>query len=281
MSLKARIRNYAKQNKLTAQVVQQNYMFERFLARLSVSGYRDRFVIKGGILIASIVGLDTRSTMDLDATLRDLPLTEENVLKAVKEIGAVDLHDGVFFEEKSISPIRKDDVYGGFCVRIDAVYDTIITPLSIDISTGDIITPGAELYELTGIFDEEPRILLWGYNIETILAEKAESVLNRGIYNTRIRDYYDLYILTTTRRFDRQVFEEALAATAKHRGSGDNIRDRRSILDSIAASSDLRKMWEKYRQRFAYAKDIEFDEILKALDDLFLESSRKKPECKL
>ncbi|MCR5300286.1 MAG: nucleotidyl transferase AbiEii/AbiGii toxin family protein [Erysipelotrichaceae bacterium] len=278
MSLKARIRNYAKQNKLTAQVVQQNYMFERFLARLSVSGYRDRFVIKGGILIASIVGLDTRSTMDLDATLRDLPLTEENVLKAVKEIGAVDLHDGVFFEEKSISPIRKDDVYGGFCVRIDAVYDTIITPLSIDISTGDIITPGAELYELTGIFDEEPRILLWGYNIETILAEKAESVLNRGIYNTRIRDYYDLYILTTTRRFDRQVFEEALAATAKHRGSGDNIRDRRSILDSIAASSDLRKMWEKYRQRFAYAKDIEFDEILKALDDLFLESSRKKPE---
>ena len=278
MSLKARIRNYAKQNSLTAQVVQQNYMFERFLARLSVSDYRDRFVIKGGILIASIVGLDTRSTMDLDATLQDLPLTEENVLKAVEEIVAIDLHDGVFFEEKSIAPIRKDDVYGGFCVRIDAVYDTIITPLSIDISTGDIIIPGAELYDFTGIFDEDLRIRLWGYNIETILAEKAESVLNRGIYNTRMRDYYDLYVLTMTRKFDRPVFEEALAATAKHRGSSENIRDRASILDSIAASSDLRKMWEKYRQRFAYAKDIEFDEILKALDDLFLESSRKKPE---
>ncbi|MBR3150644.1 MAG: nucleotidyl transferase AbiEii/AbiGii toxin family protein, partial [Erysipelotrichaceae bacterium] len=126
--------------------------------------------------------------------------------------------------------------------------------------------------------DEDLRIRLWGYNIETILAEKAESVLNRGIYNTRIRDYYDIYVLTMTRKFDRPVFEEALAATAKHRGSSENIRDRASILDSIAASSDLRKMWEKYRQRFAYAKDIEFDEILKALDDLFLESSRKKPE---
>ena len=268
MSLKARIRNYAKQNSLTAQVVQQNYMFERFLARLSVSDYRDRFVIKGGILIASIVGLDTRSTMDLDATLRDLPLTEESVLTAVKEIGDIDLHDGVSFEERSIAPIRKDDVYGGFCVRIDAVYDTIITPLSIDISTGDIITPGAELYDFSGIFDEDLRIRLWGYNIETILAEKAESVLNRGIYNTRIRDYYDLYVLTT-RKFDKAVFEEALAATAKHRGSGENIQDRASILNSIATSADLRKMWEKYRRRFAYAKDIGFDEILKALRNLF------------
>lgn len=206
MSLKAKIRNYAKKNNIAAQVVLQNYMFERFLARLSDSEYKDKFVIKGGMLIAAIVGLDTRSTMDLDATLRGLPLTEEQIRGAVESIGNISLEDEVSFHIVSIEPIRKDDRYGGLRVRVDAIYDTISTPLSIDVSTGDIITPGAVRYEFSGIFDEKQRIKLWGYNMETVLAEKAETILSRGVFNTRPRDFYDIYILATSQEYSREVF---------------------------------------------------------------------------
>ena len=270
MSLKAKIRNYAKDNRIAAQVVLQNYMFERFLARLSQSEYRDKFVIKGGMLIAAIVGLDTRSTMDLDTTLKGLPLTKEKILDAVNTISKIDLGDDVSFETISIDPIRKDDIYGGYCVRINAIYDTIVTPLSIDVSTGDVITPGAVLYEFGGIFDESVQICLWGYNIETVMAEKTETILSRGVFNTRPRDYYDAYILSTTQVYDRQLFEEALSATAKHRGSVESITDRAGIIDRISESSDLQNMWKKYQQRFAYADGIEYADIMKALRELML-----------
>lgn len=151
MSLKGRIKNYAKNNNIAAQVVLQKYMFERFLERLSMSEYSEKFVVKGGMLIAAIVGLDTRSTMDLDTTLRNLPLTEEQISLSLSSICKVDLNDDVSFVIKSIVPIRKDDIYGGYCVRMDAIYDTIVTPLSIDVSTGDIITPEAVQYEFGGV----------------------------------------------------------------------------------------------------------------------------------
>ena len=270
MSLKAKIRNYAKDNRIAAQVVLQNYMFERFLARLSRSEYRDKFVIKGGMLIAAIVGLDTRSTMDLDTTLNGLPLTEEKILDAVNTISKIDLGDDMYFEMISIDPIRKDDIYGGYCVRINAIYDTIVTPLSIDVSTGDVITPGAVLYEFGGIFDESVQISLWGYNIETVMAEKVETILSRSIFNTRPRDYYDAYILSTTQEYDRQLFEEALSATSKHRGSVESIADRARIIERISESNDLQNMWKKYQQRFIYAGGIEYADILKALRELLL-----------
>lgn len=219
MSLKARINHYAKKNNITAQVVLQNFMFERFLERLSKSEYQDKFVIKCGMLVAAIVGLDTRSTMDLDATLRNLPLMEDQITQAIQNVCDNDLHDDVKFTVVSVLPIRKDDRYGGFCVRMDALYDTITTPLSIDISTGDIMTPSAVPYEFSGIFDESIRIHLWGYNIETVMAEKVETILSRGVFSTRPRDYYDIYILGTTQKYDKVLFLEALSATAEHRGS--------------------------------------------------------------
>lgn len=270
MSLKAKIRNYAKNNRLAAQVVLQNYMFERFLARLSRSEYRDKFVIKGGMLIAAIVGLATRSTMDLDTTLKGLPLTKEKILDAVNTIIKIDLGDDVSFETKNIEPIRKDDIYGGYCVRINANYDTIDTPLSIDVSTGDVITPGAVLYEFGGIFDESVQFSLWGYNIETVMAEKAETILSRGVFNSRPRDYYDSYILSMTQAYDRQLFEDALSATAEHRGSTESIADRSEIIERISESKDLQNMWEKYQQRFNYASGIEYADIMKALRELLL-----------
>lgn len=269
MSLKGKIKNYAKSKSIAAQVVLQNYMFERFLARLSMSDYREKFVVKGGMLIAAIVGLDTRSTMDLDTTLRNLPLTEEKVMEAVENICKITLGDDVIFEVKSIAPIRKDDRYGGFCIRLDAIYDTIVTPLSIDVSTGDVITPEAVEYEFSGIFDEEIRIKMWGYNIESVMAEKVETILSRGIFNTRPRDFYDVYILGTTQRYDKKIFLKALEATAIHRGSREQIIDKTGIIEKLSASEELIQMWEKYRKKFSYASEIQYADVMDVLIKMF------------
>lgn len=269
MSLKGKIKNYAKSKSIAAQVVLQNYMFERFLARLSMSDYREKFVVKGGMLIAAIVGLDTRSTMDLDTTLRNLPLTEEKVMEAVENICKITLGDDVIFEVKSIAPIRKDDRYGGFCVRLDAIYDTIVTPLSIDVFTGDVITPEAVEYEFSGIFDEEIRIKMWGYNIESVMAEKVETILSRGIFNTRPRDFYDVYILGTTQRYDKKIFLKALEATAIHRGSREQIIDKTGIIEKLSASEELIQMWEKYRKKFSYASEIQYADVMDVLIKMF------------
>lgn len=268
MSLKGRINNYAKKNKIAAQVVLQNYMFERFLLRLSKSEYQRKFVVKGGMLIAAIVGLDTRSTMDLDTTLRNLPLTEEKIRTAIQSICEIDMQDEVDFRILSIAPIRKDEQYGGFRVRLDAVYDTITTPLSIDVTTGDVITPSAVPYEFGGIFDETVRINIWGYNVETVLAEKAETILSRGIFNTRPRDYYDIYILGTTQKIDKALFRAALAATADHRGSTSQISNSGNIIARLLESDDLRQLWSKYQKKFPYAQGITFESILEVLSNL-------------
>ena len=268
MSLKGRIKNYAKSNNIAAQVVLQNYMFECFLVRLAKSEYSEKFVVKGGMLIAAIVGLDTRSTMDLDTTLRNLPLTEEKIAEAIDTICKIDMQDDVIFIVKSIEQIRKDDIYGGYCVRLDAKYDTIITPLSIDISTGDVITPDAVKYEFSGIFDEDVRISLWGYNIETVIAEKVETILRRGVFTTRPRDYYDVYILGTTQKYDKEIFKDALEATAKHRGSTELISDVEGILKQISESNEVKDMWTKYQKKFAYASEISYEDVLAVLGKL-------------
>ena len=214
------------------------------------------------------MGLDTRSTMDLDTTLLNYPLTEKTVEETINEICRIDMKDDVSFQLVSIKPIRRDDHYGGFCVRIDAVYAMIVTPLSIDISTGDVITPSAIEYEFSGIFDEKVRIRLWGYNIETVLAEKMETILSRGIFNTRPRDFYDIYILVKTQKYSKRIFAEALKASAGHRGSLDHISDVSEILQEISASGELRKSWEKYQKRYLYAREIDYDDIMDVLEEM-------------
>lgn len=265
MSLKARINQYSKSRKVAAQVVLQNYMFERFLERLSLSEYQYKFVVKGGMLISGIVGLDTRSTMDLDTTVREMLLTEETIRAAINEICLIDLHDDVRFNILSISTIRKDDPYGGYCIRLDAIFDTIITPLSIDISTGDVITPEAISYEFSCIFDESISIKLWGYNIETVMAEKLETILSRGTLSTRPRDYYDIFIITKTQNYDEDILDKALIATADHRGTTTQISDTTMILKRIEESGALKEQWTKYQKKFEYAKDISYEEIIEVL----------------
>ena len=268
MSLKAKIRNIAKQKNIPAQVILQNYMFERLLVRLAESEYKDKFVLKGGMLVAAIVGLDTRATMDLDTTLKSLPLTPEAITGALQAVCSIESDDDVTFEVGTVTPIRDDDIYGGYRVMLNAKYDTIVTPLSIDVSTGDAITPNPVEYTFSEIFDDEKSYRLWAYNIETVMAEKVETVLRRGVFNTRPRDFYDAYILATTQKFDKALFTEALKATAAHRGTTEQIADIPTIMKNIEESLELRTMWDKYRKQFAYAEKIQYDDILCVLNEL-------------
>lgn len=268
MSLKAKIRNIAKQKNIPAQVILQNYMFERLLVRLSASAYKEKFVLKGGMLVAAIVGLDNRATMDLDTTLKNLPLTPEAIRSALESITAISLDDGISFEIGAISPIREDDIYGGYRVALNARFDTLLTPMTIDVSTGDAITPHAVQYNFAEIFDDEKSYELWAYNIETVMAEKVETILRRSVFNTRPRDFYDAYILATTQKYDKQIFAEALNATATHRGTTEQIADVPEILHNIETSPELKTMWDKYRKQFAYAENIEYEQIMEILRTL-------------
>ncbi len=268
MSLKAKIRNIAKQKNIPAQVILQNYMFERLLVRLSSSEYKEKFVLKGGMLVAAIVGLDNRATMDMDTTLKNLPLTPEAIRSALEIICDIEFDDGVVFEVGTISPIREDDIYGGYRVAVIAKFDTLVTPLSIDVSTGDVITPYAVQYNFSEIFDDEKSYELWAYNIETVMAEKVETILRRGVFNTRPRDFYDAYILATTQKFDKAVFADALKATAEHRGTAKQIADVPGILHNIEESAELKTMWDKYRKQFAYAQDITYEQIIDVVSDI-------------
>jgi predicted nucleotidyltransferase component of viral defense system len=268
MSFKAQIRNLAKKKNIKAQVLLQNYMFERFLERLSLSAYKDKLVLKGGMLVAAIVGMDARSTMDLDATLRVLPLTEESIYQTITAICAFPIEDEVSLTVKTTSPIRADDVYGGYRVKVIAKYESIETPFSIDISTGDVITPEAVKYVFRGILDESKQIEIWAYNIETVMAEKIETILSRNTLNTRARDFYDIFILSTTQTYNVELLKNAISATAEHRGTADQIADIQLLLGLIRDSTELRYMWDKYRREYDYAADILYEQTVQALDNV-------------
>ncbi|GHT95904.1 abortive infection protein [Spirochaetia bacterium] len=268
MSLKAKIRTLSKEKHISPQVILQNYMFERFLERIALSEYKDKLVIKGGMLIAAMVGLATRTTMDLDVTIRAWPLDEEHIREIMEKICSLAVNDDIEFSFVRITPIHNNDEYGGLRVSLQAVYDTISTPLSLDITSGDAITPHAIRYCFGSIFDTEKRIELWAYNIETVLAEKTETILRRGIFNTRPRDLYDVYILVKTQNFEPEVFKAAFEATQKHRNTTEQIKDIPSILNTIENSEELRGYWKKYQREYPYAGEVSYEEIIKVLRNL-------------
>lgn len=270
MSLKAKIRNLARKKDMSAQVVLQNYMFERFLERLSKSAYKDKFILKGGMLIAALVGIDNRATMDMDATIKNYPIDNDSITKAIKEICNISIDDDVTFTFNSVDAIRDDDAYGGYRVGIVSEYDTIITPMQIDITTGDAITPKEVLYLFKMIF-EDGNIGVWAYNIETVLAEKVETILRRGELNTRPRDFYDVYILTKTQSFDLLVFKKALKSTAAHRETSHIFNDIRKRIDEIENSETLKSRWNKYTKDYRYAEGIIYGDIIESLRKLALE----------
>ena len=220
MSLKGIVKNIAKEKKISAQLVLQNYMMERFLERMSLSEFRDKFIVKGGLLIASIVGLDSRATMDIDATVKNYKISEDIVKEMIQEICNIDIDDDITFEFKSIYEIRENDDYTGYRVAIVAIYHPMAVPLKLDITTGDKITPGEIEYKYK-LLMEDRSINILAYNLETILAEKLETVISRGEQNTRPRDYYDVYILSKLRNseINYNLLKVALKATSEKRGS--------------------------------------------------------------
>jgi predicted nucleotidyltransferase component of viral defense system len=269
MSLKAKIRNHAEKLKVPAQAVLQNYMFERFLERLSLSKYRDKVIIKGGLLVTSLVGISTRTTMDMDVTVRSLPLDESHIREMIEGIFAVPVTDDISFSLTSIVPIRQDDEYGGFRVSVQAAYDTIIVSLFLDITTGDVITPGAIRHSFKSFFAMEKRFDLWAYNTETLLAEKVETILRRGIFNTRPRDFYDVYILTRMVDFNPEVFRKAYEHTKHHRNTKIQDVEIPSIMAAIEVSPELKSHWAKYQREYPFAKEVRYETVIQSIKSLF------------
>jgi predicted nucleotidyltransferase component of viral defense system len=269
MQLKDKIKNLALENHIPAQAVLQNFMLERLLERISVSKYKETFVLKGGMLIASMVGISNRTTMDMDATLRGYPLSEEMIRVVFSEICAIPLEDEVTLTLDRILPIREEDEYGGYRVAIVAKYESINTPLKLDITTGDIITPRAVRYQFHSILSNK-RIKVWAYNLETILAEKVETILRRSVLNTRPRDFYDVYIIVKTKRqeINTKTFIAALKATSERRESLQALLGKDRILGTIQSDPIMRQRWERYCKENYYAEDIDFDDAIGAMIEL-------------
>ena len=220
MQLKAFIKKKAEENNISSQLVMQNYMMERLLERISLSPYRKNFILKGGFLIAAIVGLNSRTTMDLDTTIKGLDLTHESIDRIFKEICAIKVEDNITFSVLRTTEIREGDDYPGLRVALEANYHPLAVPLTVDVTTGDKITPREVKRSLRLLFDDRS-ISVFTYNLETVLAEKLETVLSRNTANTRPRDFYDIYILTALygQQLDIKVLKQALLETARKRGS--------------------------------------------------------------
>jgi predicted nucleotidyltransferase component of viral defense system len=268
--LKDWVNNVAKKNKLVANTVLQNYMMERFLERVAVSKYRDNFILKGGFLIAAMVGIDMRSTMDMDTTIKGLPVGEGEILQIIKEILDEPVDDNVSFEIKSIKPIHEAGGYEDFRLGIVATFFTMRVDLKLDITTGDVIIPREIDYSFKLMF-EDRTIQIKAYNLNTILAEKIESILARNVANTRARDYYDVYILLTakTADIDKAELLAAIDRKAEERGTTVYIEQHKKYIADIRESRDLLTLWNAYKGKYPYAADIEYPAIIDCLAGVF------------
>ena len=267
MSLKAIINNIAKENKVSAQSVLQTYMLERLLERISISKYKDNFILKGGMLISAMLGIDSRTTMDIDTTIKGFKLTEENISNIIKEICNIKIDDEVTFEVQKIELIREDDDYGGYRITLKANYmESMPVIMKIDITTGDKIT----YKEIKYSFDlmlEDRKIQIWSYNLETVIAEKFESIIKRGILGTRIRDYYDVYMLlnTQTKNINFNTLKDAIYSTAEYRNTINIIKDWSKIIEQLDNSDIMKKQWERYKKDNFYAKEIKYEDLIESL----------------
>lgn len=266
MQLKSIIKNIAKEKSISAQLVMQNFMMERLLERISLSSYQNHFILKGGFLIAAMVGLDTRATMDMDATIKGIPMSEQSVKNMFLEICKVEVQDDVVFSFLSINEIREGDEYGGYRVALTANFPPMAVPLKLDITTGDKITPREIAYEFKLLL-EDRSIRVLAYNLETVLAEKLETIISRSDQNTRPRDFYDVYVLQKLQSHNIKIelLREAIVVTSENRSSIQIIKNYKHIIEIIRDSNVMNQRWKNYQKDFDYAKDIEFEEVCDAV----------------
>lgn len=250
----------------------QRYMFERVLERIFVSKYQDNFILKGGLLLSAMFGIDNRMTKDMDATITGIDVSKDKMLKVLNEILSINLKDGVKFDVIDITDIREDDEYGGNKYHIVGKLQSLKVNLEIDISTGDKVTPRELKYKYPLIF-EDRTIMISSYNIETIFAEKIETVLRRGVFNSRMKDFYDIYYFLTKLRkeIDINILKEAVDNTFTKRDSFEYLNDYEQIIDSIIGNERLEKLWNIYSNKYKYANGIDINEILNLLKDIIKE----------
>lgn len=270
--LKGAIRNLAKKKGIHAQEVLQIFMFERIMERLSVSSYKDRFILKGGLLISAILGVAERTTMDMDTTVKGLSMDEQSIRKAISEILAQPVDDGIEFRLLDLTPIREDDEYENFRASIQAVYGKMKIPMKIDITTGDKITPKEIQFSYPFLFDDR-QVMVKAYTQETILAEKYETIIRRNVGNTRARDFYDLHLLYRLYRenADWNLLKQAVLATAKKRNSISVLQNTRQILPALKESTVLQDLWKRYQAQNLYAKEITYSEVMETVDEFTLQ----------
>ena len=268
--VKGRIKNVAKENKADARTIMRIYMMERFLERVSNSKYKDNFIIKGGMLVTAMVGVANRSTMDIDTSIKNQNLSAEDVRRIVDEMKDIDLGDGVTFEIKEVSSIMDEMEYPGIRFTMNAIMGKLITPMKIDISTGDVITPRAIEYPYKLLLDDRS-IRLWSYNLETILAEKLQTVLARGLLNTQMRDFYDIRTLLSIyeQEIDENVLKDAFKATCKKRETENLKAEGSQIITAIEGDVQLHNLWKSYQKKYPYAADISYEDIMESTKSLF------------
>lgn len=267
--IRGRIKNLAEQNNADSRVLMRLYMMERYLERVSVSKYRNNFIVKGGVLVTSLLGISMRSTIDIDTTIQNYDLSLENTKKMIEDISRIDIDDGVDFTIKSVMKIMDDMEYSGIRFALDSRIGRMITPIKIDVSTGATITPRAIEYDYK-LMLENRSISILSYNIETVFAEKLQTILSRGILNTRMRDFYDVHVLLVShkRDVDREILKRAFHATCKNRKTENIIDNLKSIYESFACDEKLSLLWLSYQRKYSYAKDIDFGSVLLSLDAL-------------
>lgn len=270
MSFKAIINNIAKENKVSAQSILQTYILERLLERISISKYKDNFILKGGMLISAMLGIDSRTTMDMDTTIKGISLTEENIKNIMSEICNIDLQDDVTLKIKKIELIREDDDYGGYRITFEANFNNEMPVImKVDITTGDKITYREIKYDFS-LMLENRKIQIWSYNVETIIAEKFESIIKRSVLGTRIRDYYDIHMLlnTQSKNIDRETLRDAIISTAEHRGTMTSVRDWKEVVEILENDYTMKKQWERYQMNNFYAEGIEYKDLIESLKQI-------------
>jgi len=269
--LKDLIRNLSKEVSIEAHVLIRKYMMERFLERVSSSKYNGSFILKGGMLVAAFVGVEARATMDIDTTIKGIPVTMVDMERTITEISNIDLEDNVKFRIKKVSEIMDEAEYSGIRFSIDALLDGAVIPLKIDISTGDVITPREIAYSYKLMF-EDRTIPIMTYPIETVLAEKLETVISRSITNTRMRDFYDIHILLKSQNIDADILALALERTAKKRGNFNLLENAESVLKVVKSDEDMKRLWNIYQKKFKYAGEYTWDEVIHSVRELSIEA---------
>lgn len=262
-AVKAKIKNKAGGSSDKSQIMLRIYLMERLLERVSLSKYRDNFVLKGGLLVSSLVGVDMRSTMDVDTTVKSFPLNKSSAQKILEEIMAIGLEDGVCFHITKVQDIMEGHEYEGLRFMIDCTMDKLKQTIKMDISTGDEITPKAIAYKLPLIV-EDRTIELWAYNLETLLAEKLETIMVRAEANTRMRDFYDIRVLLEqdAETIDRDTMKAAFYATCKKRGSIELIGTIDDVINKIADDETMKQLWNNYRKTNYYVGTLEWDDVV-------------------